>query len=283
MTNEPSSSHFVSTDWLAENIGAPDLVVVDGSFVMTDENRDPCAEYLAGHIPGAVFFDIDEIADQTTELPQTLPAPAAFAAAMQELGISDRSRIVVYDFAGLESTARVWWTLRLFGACDAKILAGGLPKWNAEGRRIERGWVSRAPQTFVVRFDALGVADVEDVAAAAKTGAAQILDGRLAARFRGETPERRAGVRSGHIPGSLNLPWRNLIADGMLRERQELEAAFAEAGITWDKPIITTCVSGVSAAVLLLALASLGKTDVRLYDGSWVEWGGRSDLPVERN
>ncbi|MGP0061017.1 MAG: 3-mercaptopyruvate sulfurtransferase [Beijerinckiaceae bacterium] len=281
--SEASTALFVSTDWLAENIGAPNLVVVDGSFAMPDEKRDTRAEYLAGHIPGAVFFDIDEIADHTTDLPHMLPTPAAFAAAMHELGISDTSAIVVYNSDGLMGAARVWWTLRLFGAHNVKILAGGLPKWKAEDRPLEQGPIRRAPQIFTVRFHALGVVSAEDVAAATNTGSAQILDARSATRFRGEEPEPRAGVRPGHIPGSFNLPWRDLVADGTLRMSEDVSAAFDEVGVDMNRPIITTCGSGVSAAILLLALASLGKADVRLYDGSWTEWGGRSDLPVERN
>jgi thiosulfate/3-mercaptopyruvate sulfurtransferase len=282
------ASIFVTTEWLARHLAEPDVIVVDGTFVMPDEGRDAHVEYLAAHIPGAVFFDIEAIADHTTDLPHMLPTPANFAAAMRELGIADDARIVVYDSAGLEDkahvwgVARVWWTLRLFGARDVRILAGGLPKWKAEGRPVERGPVHRAPREFTVRFDAEGVASAEDIAAASPASAAQIVDARSAARFRGEAPEPRPGLRSGHIPGSFNLPWRNVMADGILRSPQDISAAFAAAGVDIEKPIITTCGSGVTAAILLLALASLGKTDVRLYDGSWSEWGGRPDLPVAR-
>jgi thiosulfate/3-mercaptopyruvate sulfurtransferase len=280
MPESAASDFFVTTDWLAENLRAPDLVVVDGTFIMPNEERNAHDEYLAGHIPGAVFFDIDIIADHTTDLPHMLPTPAAFAAAMRELGISDRARIVVYETTGREGLARVWWTLRIFGARDVKILAGGLRKWQAEGRPLEQGLVKRAPQDFAVRFDAAAVVTADDVAGAMQTGSAQIVDARAAARFAGSVPEPRPGLRSGHIPGSFNLPWREVVDDGVLRNPQDVSAAFARAGVDMNKPIITTCGSGVTAAILLLALATTGKTDVRLYDGSWSEWGGRNDLPV---
>jgi thiosulfate/3-mercaptopyruvate sulfurtransferase len=280
MPETAASDFFVASDWLAEHLGAPDLVVVDGTFIMPDEKRNAHDEYLAGHIPGAVFFDIDAIADHTTDLPHMLPTPAAFAAAMRELGISDRARIVVYDSTGREGLARVWWTLRIFGARDVKILTGGLRKWQAEGRALEQGLVKRAPQDFTVRFDAAAVVTADDVAHAMQTGSAQIIDARAAARFAGTVPEPRPGLRSGHIPGSFNLPWREVVDDGVLRNSQDVSAAFVRAGVDPNKPIITTCGSGVTAAILLLALATTGKTDVRLYDGSWSEWGGRRDLPV---
>ncbi|MGB8277351.1 MAG: 3-mercaptopyruvate sulfurtransferase [Methylovirgula sp.] len=275
-----ASSFFVSTDWLAEHLGEADLVVIDGSFFMPDENRNAQAEYLAGHIPGSVFFDIDAIADHTVDLPHMLPQPEAFAAAMRELGISETMRLVVYDAAGLQGVARVWWTLRLFGAKDVKILTGGLPKWKAEGRPLESGAVVRAPQNFAVRFDPAAVASAADVLKASQSGAAQIVDARAAPRFRGEMPEPRPGLRSGHIPGSLNVPWREVVDKGEMRAPAEVAAAFARAGVDLSRPIITSCGSGVTAAILLLALETMGKHGIVLYDGSWAEWGGRQDLPI---
>lgn len=278
-----SSPFFVSTDWLAAHLGEADLVVIDGSFFMPDENRNAHAEYLAGHIPGAVFFDIDVIADRASDLPHMLPSPEVFAAAMRDLGINEKMRLVVYDATGLFGAARVWWTLRLFGAKDVKILTGGLPKWKAEGRALESGKVARAPQDFAVRFDAAGVALAADVLEVAQSGAAQIVDARAAPRFRGETPEPRPGLRSGHIPGSFNVPWCEVVAEGELRSPKAVSAAFAEAGVDVARPVITTCGSGVTAAILLLALETTGKHGVVLYDGSWAEWGARQDLPIERN
>jgi thiosulfate/3-mercaptopyruvate sulfurtransferase len=273
-------AHFVTTDWLADNLVSPDLAVIDGSWYLPDEKRDPYAEYLAGHIPGAVFFDIDAIADHATTLPHMLPDPVAFSSAMRKLGIGDGMRAVVYDGAGLFSAPRVWWTLRAFGMRDVAVLEGGLPKWKSEGRPLEEGPVQRQPRHFTARLDHGAVASQADVERQLKAGV-QLVDARSAARFAGEEPEPRAGVRPGHIPGSLNLPYRDLVADGRFRPRAELERKAAEAGIDLQRPITTTCGSGISAAVVALALESLGRISVPVYDGSWTEWGGRGDLPVE--
>ncbi len=272
MSASADSSHFVSTAWLAEHLDAPDLAIIDGTFFMPDEKRDAKAEYLAGHIPGAVFFDIDAIADHSTPLPHMLPQPDAFAREAEKLGLGDGLRFVVYDATGLPGAARVWWTLRVFGAADVKILAGGLPQWRAEGRPLESGGVARPARPFTTHFDAAAVADAEKVKRASASGSEQIVDARAAARFKGETPEPRPGLRSGHIPGSRNLPWRDVVSDGRIIAADAVQAAFAKAGVDLARPVITTCGSGVTAAILLLALETVGKTGVILYDGSWSEW-----------
>jgi thiosulfate/3-mercaptopyruvate sulfurtransferase len=273
-------AHFVTTDWLAENLTSPDLVVIDGSWYLPDEKRDPHAEYLAGHLPGAVFFDIDAIADHSTALPHMLPDPVAFSSAMRKLGIGDGMRAVVYDGAGLFSAPRVWWTLRAFGMREVAVLEGGLPQWRAEGRPLEEGPVQRQLRHFTARLDHGAVASQSDVERQLKAGV-QLVDARSAARFAGEEPEPRPGVRPGHIPGSLNLPYRELVVDGRFRPRAELERRVSEAGVDLSRPITTTCGSGISAAILSLAFESLGRSAVPVYDGSWTEWGGRSDLPAE--
>ena len=209
-----TASLFVSTQWLADNLGAPDLAIIDGTFHVPGEGRNAHEEYVAGHIPGAVFFDIDEIADHSTDLPHMLPSPEEFAKAAGALGLSETTRIVVYDSIDFQGGARVWWTLRLFGAKNVKLLAGGLTRWKAEGRPLEGGEVKRIPQKFAVAFNRSGVASLEDVRKVARDGAAQIVDARAAARFRGEAPEPRPGVRGGHIPGSFSLPWREIVENG---------------------------------------------------------------------
>jgi thiosulfate/3-mercaptopyruvate sulfurtransferase len=280
MADTPNSDFFVSTAWLADNLNAPDLAIVDATFFMPDEGRDAHQEYLAGHIPGAVFFDIDAIADLSSELPHMLPDAPFFEAKMAALGISEEMRIVVYDAPGLLGAARVWWTFRAFDTRNVKILEGGLTAWKAEGRALESGPVERPFAKFIANLDRDAVADAQKVLAASKNGSSQIVDARQAARFRGETVEPRPGVRSGHIPGSVNVPYRELLNDGRLKAPQEIKQVFVQAGVDLARPIITTCGSGVTAAILLLALESIGKKGVVLYDGSWTEWGGRPDLPI---
>jgi thiosulfate/3-mercaptopyruvate sulfurtransferase len=275
-----SHVHFVSTEWLDAHLGDPDLRVIDASWHMPTSARKGDAEFRAGHIPGAVFFNIDEIADSSAGLPHMLPAPAAFAKAMGELGLGDGMSFVIYDSLGLFSAARVWWTLRAFGVRDVFILEGGLPKWTHEGRSVEGGEANPKPAVFTPRLEASWVAGVAQVKAALASGSAQVLDARGADRFEGRAPEPRAGLRSGHMPGALNLPFGEVLEHGLLKPKAALIATLKAHGVDLAKPVLTTCGSGVSAAILALAVEEAGGQMAGLYDGSWAEWGGREDCPV---
>jgi thiosulfate/3-mercaptopyruvate sulfurtransferase len=277
----PNRDPMVSTDWLASRLDQDDLVVLDATWFMPPTTRDADAEYAEKHIPGAVHFDIDKVADHSSPLPHMLPEPADFAIAVRRMGVQPTTRVVVYDGPGLFSAPRVWWMFRVMGHENVAVLDGGLAKWVAEGRPVEAGWIQKPHGEFKAHLDPELVRNLDQVRTALKSGGEQLLDARAAGRFTGETPEPREGLRSGHMPGAHNLPWASIVMpDGTLAPKAQLEVAFAAAGVDIDKPIVTTCGSGVSAAILSLALARLGQWRVPVYDGSWTEWGGRSDTPV---
>jgi len=280
MTSPSGSPWLVSTQWLAERLGAPDTVAVDGSFYLPTQKRDPEAEFLVSHIPGAVRFDVEAVSDPASPYPHMLPSPDRFAEAMGKLGIAERDTIVVYDGLGLFASPRVWWTFRLFGAKNVYILDGGLPRWKSESRPLESGPANRAPKTFHAQAPLPIVATTESVRQALADKSAQVVDARAADRFRGEAPEPRPGLRSGHMPGSFNVPSSLLVENGSLAPSERIRAAFAAGGVDIEKPVITSCGSGVSAAILWLALDSLGRTPQALYDGSWSEWAARPGLPI---
>jgi len=274
---------LVSTDWLAAHLDAPDIRILDASWHMPDSGRDATGEYSAAHIPGAHFFDVDEISDTGSSLPHMAPPTEKFVARLRAKGIGDGHRVVVYDTLGLFSAARVWWLFRLFGKRDVAVLDGGLPKWLAEGRPVEDGAPTPRDRHFTARRDASLVRDVTQVAASAKLGAPQIVDARAPERFRGEVPEPRPGLRPGHIPGARNVHFKAVLnPDGTMKSTEDLRAVFEAAGVDVGKPVITSCGSGVTAAILNLALERLGNRGHALYDGSWAEWGAYPDLKVER-
>lgn len=270
---------LVSTAWLADRLSAPDIVVIDASWHLPAAKRDPRAEFLARHIPGARFYDIDAGSEPNTALPHMLPSPEKFARDMKALGVGDGKSVIVYDTAGLFSAARLWWMLKVFGHRDCAVLDGGLPKWEAEVRPLEDGEPAKAAQRhFTPRRNATMVKSLADVHEAIATGNSQIADARAPARFRGEAPEPRPGVRSGHMPGAKNVHYATLLnADGTMKGTAELAAVFKNSGINIAKPVTTSCGSGVNAAILTLALTQIGAPNHSLYDGSWTEWGSSSE------
>ena len=286
----PRTSHLltvtvpvVPTSWLAEHRFDPSLVVVDASWYLSAMNRNAREEYLAGHVPGAVFWDLDALSEQRTPLPHMLPDPARFGCDVGALGIGNDHTIVVYDGSATNLSApRVWWAFRVFGHDRVAVLDGGFGKWRAEGHPVESGETRRPAASFVARFRPELVRSQDQVRSALGEADTQLLDARSTGRFLGREPEPRVGIRSGHIPGAKNLPYTELVGpDGTLLSPSELRGKFAAAGIDLGRPVITSCGSGVSACALVLGLELLGHRDYAVYDGSWTEWGGREDLPIE--
>ena len=273
---------LVSTEWLAAHLKDPELRVLDASWYLPTANRDPKAEFAAEHIPGARFFDIDEISDLRSDLPHMAPPVEKFMSRMRAMGVGDGHQVVVYDGAGLFSAARVWWLFRLFGIKNVAVLDGGLPKWKAEGHPVTDEEPVIRDRHMITSVQKNLIKDVTEVARAAKLRDHEIIDARAANRFSGEAAEPRPGLRSGHIPGAKNVPFGNVLnEDGTMKDADALRQTFEAAGVNLDKPAITSCGSGVTAAVLCLALERMGKTDYSLYDGSWSEWGMYADLPIE--
>jgi thiosulfate/3-mercaptopyruvate sulfurtransferase len=278
------SRWLVETEWLAERLDSPDLIVLDGSMHLPTSGRNARAEYTAAHIPNALYFDIDEIADKSNPLPHMMPSTVQFASQVKKMGIGDGSQIVVYDSEGLYSAARVWWMFRTMGHDDVAILNGGLKKWKAEGRPLEDGQpVARTARHFTPLLNNSLVRDLDDMKGYAASGKMQIVDARPKGRFEGTEPEPRPGLRGGHIPGAKNVPSATILnGDGALKSKPELEKIFRDAGIDPAKPVVTTCGSGVTASMLSLALAVIGQTNAAVYDGSWAEWGQEKlDTPVQ--
>ncbi len=280
---QATQDSLVSTDWLADHLRAPDVRVVDATLALPNEDWEPRARFEESHIPGAVFFDIDEIADSGSELPHMLPAPEKFSSRVRRLGLGDGTRIVVYDQQGLRSAARVWWMFRIFGHDDVAVLDGGLPKWLDEGRPSEDGPARPGERHFSARMNTLMLRDRDQVLDNIESKREQLLDARSRGRFQGTEPEIWPGRRGGHVPGSLSLPFNELLAeDGRtLLKPAQLRDRFEAAGIDMARPVITTCGSGITAAVLALGLHLAGHKEVAVYDGSWAEWGRPGDTPVE--
>ncbi|HEX4303419.1 MAG TPA: 3-mercaptopyruvate sulfurtransferase [Rhizomicrobium sp.] len=275
------ASPLVTTEWLASRINAPDVRVADASWYLPQANRDPRAEYAAAHIPRAIFFDIDDLSDEKNPLPHMLAPATKFASRMRKLGLGDGNLIVVYDSAGVYAAARAWWMLRAMGHNDVVVLDGGLPKWRSEGRALEDMSAQPFARHFTARPNNALIRDLRQMKANLDTSHEQVIDARGIPRFRAIEPEPRAGVRGGHIPGSLNVPYTELThPNGTLKSRDDLLATFAAHGVDVKKPTVTTCGSGVTAAIVMLALTVAGAQNVALYDGSWAEWGA-SDAPVE--
>jgi thiosulfate/3-mercaptopyruvate sulfurtransferase len=281
---DPLPGALVSSAWLAAHLGEPGLVIVDASWYLPAAARDPRAEYTAGHIPGAVFWDLDALSDQGTALPHMLPRPAELAAGIGGLGIGDADRVVVYDGSGINLSApRVWWTLRVAGHAAAAVLDGGLNAWRAEGRALEAGEGRRPPARFTGRFRGELVRSEAEVLATLKSGAAQLLDARSRGRFQGIEAEPRPGLRGGHIPGAKNLPFNELVgSDGRLLPLDEIRRRYAAAGVDLERPVVCSCGSGVTACALALGLELLGHHQHAVYDGSWTEWGRMGGPEIER-
>lgn len=278
--SETKSRFVVSADWLQAELGKPDLRVLDASFYLPAQKRDADAEYAAGHIPGTIRFDQDKIADHSTSLAHTIPSPDYFAAEVGRLGISENDRIVVYDGIGLFASPRVWWLFRVMGAKNVFVLDGGLDGWKAEGRPLESTAPNYAAARFTPDFDESRVVTLDRMRDIVSSGAMQIADARSAGRFAAAEPEPRAGMRSGHMPGARSLPSGTFANQGRFKSLPELRQTIEDAGIDLSKPVVTSCGSGITAAIITLALESLGHHDNKLYDGSWSEWGSRDDTPI---